>query len=168
MMHRSRVILCTSVQKTASGSVTKSPKNADLAFKWDPLGNKYHGILRDAAYIVYDTPVTLYRVNSKYGLFVKMLRNKRRGITTKPEDLQGLETHEIRHMLQVYQFIRGPFQKLDFRIFNWIYASLAVYSCFQFIRLYARKEKMLESVEMPLSERRKLYTNDYEEDVKPR
>ena len=135
---------------------------------WDPMGNRFHCALRDAGYLLMDFPRTVFRVQTKYGLFMKYLKNRRKGKENKPEDFVGIETHELRHMLQLFHFMKGPLQRLDLRIFNWMYYVLFVYCMIQFYSLNERKKKMLEDVEVPLSERRKIYTDDYEEDLKPK
>jgi hypothetical protein len=136
---------------------------------WDPVQNKFHRSIRDGAYMLIDFPKFVWKTSSSYGALIRYTRQARRNKgKVNPEDFKDVDTNELRIGLETFAAMKGPLQKIDFRWFYWMYLIMITYSCYTAWTLQKKLDAKLDRSGGSLEERRKMFANDYEEDVRPR
>ena len=144
-------------------------KTAETLLKWDPIENKFHRSLRDGAYMMIDFPKFVFRSTSSYGALMRYTRQARRNKgKVNPEDFRDVDTNELRIGLETYAAMKGPLQKIDFRWFYWMYILMIGYSVFTANKLQNMLDEKLDRTGGSLEDRRKMFPDDYEEDVRPK
>lgn len=141
----------------------------DRMMTWDPIQNKFHQALRDGFYMVIDLPKFVARSTSSYGALMRYTRQARRNKgKVNPDDFRDVDTNELRVGLETYAAMKGPLQKIDFRWFYWMYFIMISYTIITTYKLQGMMDARLDRTGGSLDERRKLFDDDYEEDVRPR
>ncbi|KAF8279655.1 hypothetical protein TcG_05763 [Trypanosoma cruzi] len=138
-------------------------------FHWDPVGNRVHCAMRDAFFLVIDTPRFFTYTHSSYGAMRRYIRQARinKG-KVNPEDFRDVDTNVLRESLIRYAQWKGPLQKIDFRWFYWMYALMIGYVLWQGLALQKILDEKVERSGVSLEERRRMFDDEYEEDVRPR
>ncbi|ESL10402.1 hypothetical protein TRSC58_01867 [Trypanosoma rangeli SC58] len=136
---------------------------------WDPVHNRVHCAMRDAFFLVIDTPKFFTYTHSSYGAMRRYIRQARinKG-KVNPEDFRDVDTNVLRESLIRYAQWKGPLQKIDFRWFYWMYALMIAYVLWQGLALQKMLDERVERSGMSLDERRRMFDDEYEEDVRPR
>ena len=136
---------------------------------WDPIENRFHQALRDGFFMIVDFPKFVSRTHSSYGALMRYTRQARRNKgRVNPEDFRDVDTNELRVGLETFASMKGPLQKIDFRWFYWMYFFMIGYSLYTGYTLQGMLDAKLDKTGGSLEERRRMFADDYEEDVRPR
>ncbi|CBH18641.1 uncharacterized protein TEOVI_000176100 [Trypanosoma equiperdum] len=135
---------------------------------WDPIGNKVHCAARDAVYLVMDCPKFFMYTHGAYGAMRRYIRQARinKG-KVNPEDFRDVDTNVLRESLIRYAQWKGPLQKIDFRVFYWMYVLMIGYVFWQGLALNRMLEEKIDRSGVSLDKRRSMFDDDYEEDLRP-
>ncbi|KAG8344327.1 hypothetical protein ERJ75_001645200 [Trypanosoma vivax] len=138
-------------------------------FAWDPIGNRVHCAMRDAAYLLYDCPKFFVYTHSSYGAMRRYIRQSRihKG-KVNPEDFRDVDTNVLRESLIRFAQWKGPLQKIDFRWFYWMYVLMIGYVLWQGLALQKMLDEKVDRTGASLEVRRSLFDDEYEEDLRPR
>lgn len=136
---------------------------------WDPTNNKLHCAVRDGAYLLMDFPKFITYTHRNYGAVRRFIRQSRvnKG-RINPEDFKEVDTNVLRESMIRHGQWKGPLSKVDLRIFYWIYGVMFVYVCWQALELQKMIDAKVDRSGSTLEQRRSLFGDDYEEDVRPR
>lgn len=144
-------------------------KDLGSVFHWDPIHNSLHSAFRDGWYLLIDTPQFFLYTHSNYGAMRRYIRQARinKG-KVNPEDFRDVDTNVLRESLIRFAQWKGPLQKIDFRFFYWMYAMMIAYVFWQGVNLGKLLDAKIDKTGATIEQRRSMFDDDYEEDVRPR
>jgi hypothetical protein len=139
------------------------------AARWDPLANKFHMAIRDGFYMIIDSPKFLFRSHSIYATAMRYRRQARlnKG-KVNPDDFKHISIDELREAMVMLDVIKGPLGKIDFRVFNWCYYVAIAYTCYNFWSFMKKDAERTENDGMTLEQRKRMFSSDYEEELRPK
>lgn len=156
----------TSLVRAVSSTLGQDLRNFA---SWDPMSNKLQCAMRDGTFLILDIPKFFKYTNSNYGAMRRYIRQARvnKG-RINPEDFKDVDTNVLRESMIRHNQFKGPLQKIDFRIFYWIYGVMFVYICWQAYGLQKMLDAKIDKSGSSLEQRRSQFDDDYMEDVRPR
>lgn len=104
--------------------------------------------------------------NRLYGKFHKYIRQAAKG-KVNPKDFKDVDANVMRQLLDDYSRSKGPLMSFDWRWFNWMYVFFITYLAWSYYQMTKQQESIrAASGNSTLSERRRMYDGDYEEDLR--
>ena len=120
----------------------------------------------DTAYLLYDLRRMTAQTHASYGQFQRYIKKGGKTKKLDPNEFRGVDTNQMRQMLDDYSAMKGPIMSFDFRWFYWMYAVMMAYLFYAGAKLFNQQNSKSKGDAQTLSERREMYDADYEEDVR--
>lgn len=116
-----------------------------------------------------DFPKVVVRSTSTYGALIRYTKQARRNKgKVNAEDFKDVDINQLRMALELFHQMRGPLQKIDLRWFYWMYLVMIGYCVWATYKCQRMLDERLDRTGGSLEERRRMFSDDYEEDIRPR